>query len=373
MDLLFRAVFPVPEVINFNRIDYSAYVFTEGVTRISKLSHDSFLWISDPDGVEFVHALNLYGFRDREWIVTKTNERVIFVGDSFVEGFMAQAEESIPRGFERAAHRAGLPLDVMNMGVGATGLRQYVYLLRDAVPLFKPEHVVLVLYENDFPPLDFDPAWFENCLVPKYRNLFAPRIYNVLSRAWRGEHLAMAWMRPPFQFWAPVPSPTNIWTQREAEFAPYVDPKMAAIMKAGRFNPMQVNEVNSNAYTRVQPADIRPHLQAIRSFLEGHDATLLVCYIPNRHQVSDHYMQFAKTYSLDTGIVSHRAPAFQLHRRHFQEVCQELGLSCLDLTPPIQEKEDRGEHLYWDYDEHLKGAAYLHLGETIFKTWKSRR
>ena len=65
----------------------------------------SFRWNSKPDGASFVSHLNLYGFRDRQWNVapSRGTERVMFVGDSLTEGFMATDDETIARGYEKAA------------------------------------------------------------------------------------------------------------------------------------------------------------------------------------------------------------------------------------------------------------------------------
>ena len=66
-EALFRIVFPLPEIANFNRINYSLMVSGasegksgEGESR--PLSNESYTLASDPDGAEFVHHWILYGF-----------------------------------------------------------------------------------------------------------------------------------------------------------------------------------------------------------------------------------------------------------------------------------------------------------------------
>ena len=66
-EIAVRVVFPLPEVSNFDRGAYSHMGFTPDVEESTSLGHLSFRWASDPDGFAFVHALNLYGFRDVEW------------------------------------------------------------------------------------------------------------------------------------------------------------------------------------------------------------------------------------------------------------------------------------------------------------------
>jgi len=36
----------------------------------------------------------------------------------------------------------------------------------------------------------------------------------------------------------------------------------------------------------------------------------------------------------------------------------------------IKTEEARGNHLYWDYDDHMRGSSYLMMGESISKWWQ---
>ena len=49
-ELLARAVFPLPEVLNFDRSAYSHMGFAPGGRQPTSLGHASFTWASDPDG-----------------------------------------------------------------------------------------------------------------------------------------------------------------------------------------------------------------------------------------------------------------------------------------------------------------------------------
>ena len=103
-ELAFRLTFSLPEVLNFNRITYSALAGPESVEDQQPLSNAAYTWASDPDGAEFVHHLNIYGFRDDDWKLAKEeySDRLLFVGDSFVEGFMSEDNETIPTVFQSA-------------------------------------------------------------------------------------------------------------------------------------------------------------------------------------------------------------------------------------------------------------------------------
>ncbi|MEO5718049.1 MAG: hypothetical protein ABIR29_05695, partial [Chthoniobacterales bacterium] len=86
-EAIVRAVFPLPEVTNFNRVNYAAFAREGASSFLAKRQpamNASFRWNSKPDHASFVSHLNLYGFRDRQWNIAPPRgvERVMFVGDS---------------------------------------------------------------------------------------------------------------------------------------------------------------------------------------------------------------------------------------------------------------------------------------------------
>lgn len=121
-EVALRFVFPVPDVLNFNRITYSLTRITPDMQTARYLSNASFTKTSTPDSAEFIHILNLYGFRDTNWTLEKDEdrERIMFIGDSFVEGVMASQGKTIPDQFEQVAQREGKNIEALNMGVAAS-------------------------------------------------------------------------------------------------------------------------------------------------------------------------------------------------------------------------------------------------------------
>ena len=149
-EIVARVVIPLPEVVNFNRINYSGSGESPDGGKPGALMHYAFVWSSAPDGVSFVHHLNLYGFRDREWSLgAGPARRVAFVGDSFVEGFMADDNATLPIDFERIARQAGLELQTFNLGVGAWLARIFADHSRRRAGA-SANDVILVTYANDY-------------------------------------------------------------------------------------------------------------------------------------------------------------------------------------------------------------------------------
>ncbi len=191
-EFVFRFFFPLPEVRNFNRIKYvqgDIPALGNNYIRNIKLG-----MISSPDSqTVFFHNLNYYGFRGGRWKVGKTSgkRRVIFIGDSFVEGMMARDDETIPKGFEKSAQNKNMHLEVMNFGVSGGHWRSYAQLLSDLVPIFKPDDIVLVLYGND---LRQRPGFtIPEPLEPQFYNPYKPRLIELISLLLASERLPFRW------------------------------------------------------------------------------------------------------------------------------------------------------------------------------------
>lgn len=373
-ETLFRTVFPIPEVENFNRVTYSGVPTLEKTSSFLGIQapamHATFRWNSAPDGVSFENHLNLYGFRDRDWNVRADGgqERVMFVGDSLVEGFMATDEQTISHGYGRAAVARGESVEAMNFGLGGTGVDAYSLLMRDAVPLFQPRRIIVVFYANDFPhpplpPLDAFPT-----LTPIFTHSLLPRILSIASRIRQHQAIPRRWHAPATLFVPVVPDPLSPWTDAPPEYS-QVDPALAEAMRKGDFNPFVVDLLNQAQQNLRKPIDPSATLQQLQERAQSANAELRIVYLPFAVQVSDYYVPFQQKYALQkgihSGIQSLLGPGYQIHSRAIAKSCQALGIPFLDLTPLLRKAEAGGEHLYWNFDEHMRGSTYLRVGATI--------
>jgi hypothetical protein len=373
-ELALRIVFPLPEVLNFDRHAYSPLDPTPRAEHPGSLAHASYLWASDPDGFAYEHRLNLYGFRDREWRLEPApgERRVAFVGDSFVEGFSADAESALPAAFAARARAAGLRVEALNLGVAGAGLASYARLLRDALPLLRPQDVLLVLYANDLLPLPFDPAWLAGAPTPERARPLEPRLLYVL-RAWRaGRRVPRRWHEAPFNYLPAVPDPRNPWSAERsaAELARFVPEDLARAMRAGRFNPALARWFPWAREALRRPVDWTPHLAALADFAQSREVRLLVVYIPTKSQVSDRYLAHQARYSPPGSALRLSGGEWQGHARGLARSCAALDLPFLDLGPELRAREAAGPELFWSYDDHLRSRGYRALAEVVFAWWK---
>lgn len=370
-ELLFRVVFPIPEVANFNRVNYTTVsVPSPGPSFLSNRApamNATFQWKSRPDGASFEHHLNLYGFRDRTWRVRARpgTDRVMFVGDSFVEGFMASDRETIPHGYANAAAESKEKVEAMNFGLGGMGIDHYLHLVRDAAPLFSPHRIVVVICANDLPYSSTVPDNIGPVLIPNYYRTWWPRGPLVVGRAWRREIVPRRWHGRATLFVPVVPDPLNPWSQAPPEFS-RVDRDLADAMRKGELNPFVVDYVNTAESNLRHPTDPIPALRRFQTMAQNKSAELRIVYVPFSTQVSDYYVAFLEKYALHPVGHSLTGPEYQIHAAAIARSCYDLGIPFLDLTPLLKEAEVGGEHLYWNYDDHMRGSTYLRVGATIY-------
>ncbi len=372
-EVALRLVFPLPEVTGFGRHAYSP-LDTAGAG--TSLGHASFRWSSEPDGFSYVHRLNLYGFRDGEWRLAPEpgRTRVAFVGDSFVEGFSTDVRTTLPARFAARAAEAGLRVEALNLGVGGADLRAYARLLRDALPLFAPDDVVLVLYANDLVPTTLDADALGEPLATRRTSPWTPRLLPLLGALRSGERVARRWHEAPFDFLPAVPDPRNRFA-REREAAAldaYVAPAIALAMRQGRFNPALATWFPWARKALARPVDLTPALRTLRQLVARADARLFLVYLPTKSQVSDRYIPYQQAYSPPGSAVSLVGDDFQTHARWLASSSRALGIPFLDLTTDLRALEASGRELFWRYDDHLRPEGYRTVADLVFEWWRSQ-
>ena len=364
----FRFVFPLPDVKGFNRIDYMPIGRENAET--SAIRSIRVVQESSPDRISVTRALNEYGFRGGRWNTRKVDgvARVFFVGDSFVESALVPDGETLPERFQERSRDQGTRAEAMNLGVSGGGLESALRLIVDAVPVWRPDLVFLVINANDLP---------DRLEMPRPRRfagypVFKPRLVELAAMALGHEQLPYRWSWQRLRFDRPVPSPNNPWS--DSSFAEsnarHVSPPILAAMKAGRFNPFRVGGSLYMADALRVPFDLRDGLGSLRVYLEHFGACLAVVYIPERGTVTNYYKHFEQEYSLllptETDMTQ---PAYQLHRQLLRQQCAETGVPFFDSADLFRREEDAGRHLYWNFDDHLNGPGDRLVGDALFEWW----
>ena len=365
-DLLARAVFPEPEVPGFNRILFTNVGVFGGLDEVSRfggsprtdlsgaprraLRNVQIAWISDPDGIYELVTLNLYGSRGKDFDVEKAagTTRIVFLGDSFVEGLGAADQETIPEAFRRALD---LPdVEVSNLGIGGSGLVALAGLASVAIPLLAPDHVMVVLYSNDLPapllrPEDLPPPGY----VPLRRPWWTPRLLTVALELAAESTPALFYHRGPFPFFRPVPHPSNPLSSSRAP--PGVPDALVDAMRAGRFNPFTVSSKRTLEEQLLGPFDYRSggsHLAHIRRVSTENGAQLMLGHVPVNVTVSDRYLQFWQALGERFSVESLMESEFREQQRWLSRMALEMGVPFVDSTAVLEREEASGRPMYAD-------------------------
>lgn len=372
-EVFFRLLFPLPEVKNFNRADYMRGNI--GLTRSNAIRNTFVVSASEPDAAEFIHTINLYGFRDDNWKLLRDNgtTRVAFVGDSFVEGNMSDDASTIPRGFRQAAKESGMSVEAMNLGIAGGDLSSHILLCMDSGRLFKPDWMVMVIYANDL-PAGLDHPYLKEGYVPAYYDAWKPRYLELIGMTVRHEMLPFIWHTGKYTFNQPVPHPDNPWSNIAFDMAnrDKATPRILNAFRKGTFNPYRVGGSAYIEKSLQTPFDYSKDFAALKEYLSGLGVKLMVVYLPERGQVTNYYKTFEREYS--AGLADRydfTQPQYNMHRQLLSVQLSGSGIPFLDFTDKIRDEEARGNHLYWDYDDHMRGSSYVFVGNKIFHYWQS--
>lgn len=360
-EVVLRIMFPLPELSNFDR---ALFVPKKNEFQGGFVRNKSFLWWSLPDtSVAFELNYNKYGFRDVDWQTSKpeVKKRVLFVGDSFVEGIMSQDCQTIPSYFQQASSGS---TEVMNAGMLGTSIGDYLQLIADAVPIFNPDMVVMVIYANDFTSDEIKIP--SHNLKEEFYSTTTPRLFELLNQHSKGNPVPSLIST---QLRAVLPDsaqPTYPFKGRIDEMYEHADSALVSNMLSAHFNPYKLNEVMRMERSLSEPCNTLVPLDFFKYYAEKYDFEPVVVYIPCRHQVSDRYLayeyQVSKKFDQNIRFTD---STYQTNVINLQQNCEMLGLKFIDTSDTLKTFEENGNRAYWNYDDHMKAAGYRVVGNFV--------
>ncbi len=376
-ELLFRLAFPLPEVMKFSRNQYAKLFLSD--RREEEAARDGTRNVvlrvaSDPDGYEFDHTLNLYGFRGPNFRLdpTRDRSRVLFIGDSFVDGMGAADSDTIPNQFASLTARRP-KAEAINLGVSGVGLTEYTRLVRDAVSVLRPDVVFVVIYANDLPAQPYAAELDRPATIEGRRNRWAPRVVEVVSRLQRGLAVPRFFHGGPSPYFEAVPSLSNPLTATKAPEG--LDPVILSAMKRGRANPTLAAAAElleeRLRHDFHSSGDAMRHFARMASLCREAGAALTIVYIPYAPSVNPVYLIAQKR--LGTQALAHVSslgdPRYRAQQNHLDRVTRELGIPFVDLTEAFVEAERAGRRCFWPIDGHCNAAGYRLVAEACARRW----
>jgi lysophospholipase L1-like esterase len=382
-EVAYRAIFPLPEVIGFNRIHYQLLAAEESRARpIQQLGlvYDRLRFESQPDGFSSIHRLNLYGFRGSDFPIEppRGQRRILFVGDSVVEGQGAPETATISAVFSRLLAVDGTTAEVLNLGVVAASLNELTPLARDAIALLKPSGVVLVLFANDLPAPPYARAFDEP--APNFgrqRGLWMPRVLDLLLRLVFQQPIYRRWPpHPVLPFFLPVPDSTNPWTGA-TDRPPKLDRALYDAMIAGKVNPwlwQQARVIPAMLSHDFADGDGSPggHLNRIASLCKAGTIPLVVAYVPFCGVTSPRYASSLVKMGMERSVADAMVtdPIYRRQNQMLARLARDLDIPLIDTTEALIQAEAAGIPQYWSFDTHPCRAGYATIAAQIHRVWR---
>jgi hypothetical protein len=318
----------------------AAYVWADGTLR----HLPSFTYTYSRRGFSNRVRFNALGLRGPEVPAAKQpgRPRLLFLGDSFVEGKQVAEDEVITAALQRAAAEAGRPFEVINAGVAGSGTAEELILWRRLGRSLAPDIVLVGLYPNDV------------------RNNVERGLFEL--RAGR----AVAAREPK------LPNSRWVYDARKslaARFHLYVLAKHARKVlgawwrgrDAGRGGggaaaPLEAEEV----FAREPSPEVAygwdltlALLETLREDVESAGAAFVVAVFPTRFQVDDLlWAAHARRVGLDPAEFDLTAP-----QRILGEWARRSGTPVIDLLEAFRER-NRDNSFYFDVDAHWNPAGH---------------
>ncbi len=229
---------------------------------------------------------------------------------------------------------------------------------------------MLVLYMNDVLPTSDVESLLEGDRSPDLASYWRPRLSYLLEWRDRG-YVPRRWHRPPDADQLGLRKAiydrlADDDLRLERKIDRFVDPELAAAIRAGLLSPGAANLLWRNDRSLRKKVDLGPQLAAFHRYAEEHSARLSVSYIPSLNQVSTAYLATQARLSRPIRAESLTGERFQRHARDLDRACSELGIPFLDLTPALRRAESEGRRLYHAHEGHMNGDGYRVVAHQLF-------
>jgi hypothetical protein len=331
------------------------------------------------DEFSYQARINNLGFRDRDFPVRKSGaKRVLAIGDSFTYGWGVDGEDSWPKVMERELRRGGLDIEVANLGAPGAGPREYAALAERAIPLLRPDLIVVGMLQADDvfqaaeSPVE-GPAPAGQRVLRSFRALY-PNLMQMVSPVdskqihVSKEELRETWRKQVKDFLGQM-------TGAERTRFEKLPSQVRAAYQAGGLNPgllymamrhgeFLIDTCDAGGKGRRGIEETAKELAKIRQYAERAHADLVVVPVPYRAYVSrrDQAEMAGLGFHVEEEMLRWSTPDDVI-----QEACRGADVRFFSVTTEFRER-GRANELYFQWDGHLNQAGHGAFGELVGRT-----
>jgi len=279
------------------------------------------------------YRINSAGFRDKEHTLREKpgSNRIMVIGDSFTFGVRVNLEDTYPKQLEKLLNRRTIACEVINCGVIGHNMWQHYEMLRNKVLPYDPDLVVLGLFQDDLAcsvrPYD-EPEGYQG------HNPFEDRgASGILSRVslWNFLRNANALFEYKYRYRRGYNYMRSIEDRRK---------------KWGPANPTDLNYmIMSGKIKKTRYIEFSKALKQFAITADKEGARVLVVLIPDSVQLNDPHMQAVN--------------------RFVEQVCVELKIPFIDVTPILEAQEDHISLYLFPFDAHNSPKGLQLIAKSI--------
>lgn len=309
-------------------------------------------WWTKPVKPAYIE-INSRGFRGpvRPYEKPPGLERIVIIGDSYIEAFAASYEETLGHQLEESLRAKGRNVEVIALGVSNFGTAQEILLLEREGLRYQPDLVVLAFAHND--PTD------------NYRKLSrdTDRPYFRLKADGSLERL-------PYHMRSKTRGPVRDWMRRNLRIFTFfprhvrdslrvIRGKVGKASPWGTHGPLESYQFYASTATPEGKEAWAVTLELIKEFrrlTEAAGARFVLMDIPFRYQVTE----------AEWEILLERYPERRRERDDFAnpepqeilgELCRKESMRCLFLLPIFRGEGARSVRLFAEKDMHWNGEG----------------
>lgn len=326
--------------------------------------------------------INNLGFRDRDFAVRKSSARLLAIGDSFTYGWGVDGEDSWPKAMERELRRDGPDIEVANLGAPGAGPREYAALAERAIPLLRPDLIVVAMLQADdlFQAAESPaerPAPVGQKVLGAFR-AFYPNLMQMVSPAdtrqvhVSKEELRETWRKQVNDFLGQMTTAEKVRFEK-------LPSDVRAAYRAGGLNPgllymamrhgeFLIDTCDAGGKGRRGIEETAKELAKIRQYAERFHADLVVVPVPYRAYVSlrDQAEMARLGFHVEAEMISWSAPDEAIHA-----ACRGAHVQFFSVTEQFRAL-GRADELYFQWDGHLNQAGHGAFGELAGRVVRTR-
>lgn len=332
-----------------------------------------------------VNNYNTYGFRDKDFKVKKDRPRILFFGDSFLEG---QGVDEVARFSNLACQRFDQKIECINFGQIATNPNNYFDNLIDFGMALQPDMIVLSIFlGNDFMQMGLnqlpnsyqiksqDDLLKDITRSKPYLLLLIEQLITKKKILYKNENYDKK------NFWELIIGKkvdrnfylknSNVEEEKYESYTKNINPKLLQAIYDGKLGSTFLGEVLNQANTSVDSKQyysesdyesMLNYLIEINKITKNEKVKLLILLIPDMSEVNQ--SEFVSVLKNDFAIKLWPKRLDELSQMH-QRLIADLHKRNIPYLDLLDRLKATNETLYYKYDNHFNGVGHKVVGELL--------